>query len=639
MMHFTPKKAFGALAALLIFSVLITTVSCAAMFNKRAATGIAVILPTEKGPRFTRENAEDFATYFDITLYTVKDGKIEGEPVVEEKVSESTVISTLPGTYFVEVIASDESKDIVVGRGSSASNGAFWEEEDYEDGIFELKAGENVKAVVINMNVITNEEEPFFQLEFNPNKGIMHLESGIESESHTESPSYSKLRDTVLPQNVTREHYTFAGWTLNGKIVEQKDITTSLLYKGRADDGSITFIANWEPITHTVTCKNPDDTVIKKVTFTEADGYFLYAPENLPSKKYFDFGGWYSNPECKERFEGIPAGTTEDIVVYALWEPIEHNIIFEPNDGKFSTDVAESFFEYEGLTVLPTPTKDSVEFGGWYTDKSCTEKSKVTSVPVGTNSDLILYAKWNPIMHKVIYKDPDGSVLKEVSFEEAEGYSSLSEYVPSKDYFTFGGWYLDSVFKTQVSEGGIPAGTTRDIDVYAKWNFIQHSITLEGQSEIIFYEHQGYTEELPVPTQEGAEFDGWYTDKSFAAGSKVTSVPVGTNRDLILYAKWISTSNAGIEVKIDADIPQNKNYRIDTYGLPPEGYAVFDNWSLTNECYWYKNGVQVGGRREPTEIPFSELFEDKDVGVFTITCVFTADDGIEYSVSKTVTRE
>ncbi len=638
MMHFTPKKAFGALAALLIIPVLITTVSCAAMFGKQAATGIAVILPTEKGPRFTRENAEDFAEYFNITLYTIKDGVIEGEPLVKEKVAESTVISTLPGTYFVEVEAFDESNDIIVGCGSSASNGAFWEEEGYEDGIFELKAGENVKAVVINMIVTPDDEEPEFHVSFDPAGGEINLET-TGSNNHSENFVYSKLGEVVLYPDVDKPHYFFGGWMLKGKVVEQGEVSTSLLYKN-SNDGAISFVAKWNPIMHTVTYMDAGK-VIKTEQFEEANGIKLY----VPTKDYFEFGGWYMK-DAEFPTESIPAGTTEDVVVTADWSLIFHDVTFITNDGSLNPGTKKTFTEDEGYSKLPTPTKDGYEFAGWYTDKSCTEKSKVTSIPVGTNSDLILYAKWEPITHTLTCKHPDGTLIKTVTFTEVDGFDLYAkENDPEKEYFNFGGWYSDPACTDDERFSGIPAGTTEDVVVYARWEPIQHNIIFEpngGNFETEaadFFEYEGLTE-LPTPTKEGAEFDGWYTDKSFAAGSKVTSIAVGTNSDLILYAKWISTSNAGIEVEIDADIPQNKNYRIDTYGVPPEGYAVFDNWSLSDECYWYKNGVQVGGRRETTLIPFSELFdEETDVGVFTITCVFTAEDGKEYSVSKTVTRE
>lgn len=644
MMHFTPKKAFGALAALLIFSVLITTVSCAAMFGKQAATGIAVILPTEKGPRFTRENAEGFAKYFNITLYTVKDGKKEVEPLVMEQVAESTVISTLPGTYFVEVEAFAESNDIIVGRGSSASNGAFWEEEGYEDGIFELKAAENVKPVVINMNVTPDDKETVFTLIFNPDGGLIHFEK-TDSSVHTETAIYSKLGEVVLYPDVDKPHYSFGGWMLNGKVVEQGEVSTSLLYKN-SNDGAISFVAKWNPIMHTVTYMDADDnSVLKREQFEEANGIELYKP----TKPYFTFDRWYKDPELESFY--ISELTTEDVVLYAAWNKNIHNINFDPNGGTISPKPDSYFYEIDGYPKLPVPTMDGYKFAGWYKDKSFAEKSKVTEIAVGTSSDVTLYAKWEPKTHTLTCKHPDGTDIKEVTFTEVDGFDLYAkENDPEKEYFNFGGWYSDPACTDEKRFSGIPAGTTENVVVYALWEPIQHSISFvpnggkfETEAADYFFEYEGLAV-LPVPTQEGAEFGGWYRDKSCAADSQVTSIAVGTNSNLTLYAKWVSIIETGIGAEIDADIPSNAEYYIETTSYSE--YAVFKRLSPTSSssslsypCVWYKNGQEVISA-STTLISVKDLFKDTDVGVFTIACVFTpTGETIEYSASLTVTRE
>ncbi len=490
MMHFTPKKAFGALAALLITAVLLSTVSCAAMFNRKALTGVAILLPSDSDARYTRDNAEDFARFFDITLYRVKDGEKDGDPIIKEKVAGSTLISTLPGSYFAEVIAYNETKELNVGLGSSAQNGAFWGEEGYETGIFELKAGDTQKPVVINMNAVSDDEEPLFHLTFDPNGGNINLEE-TESGNHSETAVYSRLRDTVLPSDVTREHYHFGGWQLNGKTVEQKDITTALLYSN-SDDGAITFLAKWNPIMHKVTYMDAGE-IIKAEQFEEANGIELY----VPTKPYFTFDRWYRDPELESFY--ISELTTEDVVLYAAWNKNIHTINFNSNGG----------------TISPKP------------------------------------------------------------------------------------------------------------DSY-------------------FYEIDGYPE-LPVPTKDGYEFAGWYKDESFAADSKVTEIAVGTDQELTLFAKWVSTDNAGIDVSIGTDIPSDVDYYVSTVSGTPERYAVFQRYdelsssgTLGFPCKWFKNGAFV--RESTTTIIYaSDLFEETDVGVFTITCVFTVN-GKEYSATKTVTR-
>ena len=67
------------------------------------------------------------------------------------------------------------------------------------------------------------------------------------------------------------------------------------------------------------------------------------------------------------------------------------------------TDVLNLYANYGEIEYpsanLPIPTKEEVEFGGWYYDRECTRKVSSTVV---VDSDIItLYAKWieYPIKH------------------------------------------------------------------------------------------------------------------------------------------------------------------------------------------------------------------------------------------------
>jgi len=119
-----------------------------------------------------------------------------------------------------------------------------------------------------------------------------------------------------------------------------------------------------------------------------------------------------------------------------------------------------------------------------------------------------------------------------------ESIPDLDEIIPTKEGFTFGGWYTDANFK---KEAKITAGTTGEVVLYAKWI---SSFTLS-------YEYNGGaganfpTSYVPgddfdpsdyVPTKENSIFFGWYFDGEF---DERASFDEDTTGNKTLYARWL----------------------------------------------------------------------------------------------------
>ena len=103
---------------------------------------------------------------------------------------------------------------------------------------------------------------------------------------------------------------------------------------------------------------------------------------------------------------------------------------------------------------------------------------------------------------------------------------------PTKEGYTFLGWYLNN---TKVTE--IPVGTTGNINLVAKWEKVLAKYTinydvdggiLPNDAVLEFNENEKVT--LSVPTKEGYNFLGWYE------GEKLVSEV--TNKNYNLVAKW-----------------------------------------------------------------------------------------------------
>ena len=102
------------------------------------------------------------------------------------------------------------------------------------------------------------------------------------------------------------------------------------------------------------------------------------------------FLGWYTAVTDGEKVtsESICEG---DITLYAHWEKMSYDVIFDANGGSSEdTSLYSQEVEYMGCAVEPAdPAKEGFVFEGWYTEGD--EKFDFTTPITG---DLNLIAKW-----------------------------------------------------------------------------------------------------------------------------------------------------------------------------------------------------------------------------------------------------
>ena len=154
---------------------------------------------------------------------------------------------------------------------------------------------------------------------------------------------------------------------------------------------------------------------------------------------------------------------------------------------------------------------------------------------------------------------------------------------PTKEGYSFSGWYLNDVKVTE-----IPAGTTGDIKLVAKWAEVSYNINYQLDGGVNAEANPAtYTVldkvTLAEPTKVGYNFLGWYLDNEL-----VTEIAVGTTGDVEVVAKW-ELANYNITYNLDGGVNNEANH--DTYTVldkvelavpTKEGYA-FLGWYLNNE--------------------------------------------------------
>ena len=129
-----------------------------------------------------------------------------------------------------------------------------------------------------------------------------------------EGPASYLYGEVVALPEVEKEHFEFAGWTLNGEafkgIVESTEGDLSLVATWIQVETEISFVLNQDGATL------PD---AEDIFYTQ-EGVDLSAAEYIPTAPGALFAGWYLDADLTEAVTEIDAGTTEAVTLYAKWE-------------------------------------------------------------------------------------------------------------------------------------------------------------------------------------------------------------------------------------------------------------------------------------------------------------------------------
>ncbi len=189
-----------------------------------------------------------------------------------------------------------------------------------------------------------------------------------------------------------------------------------------------------------------------------------------PTKTGYTFVRW--NDELGTEFN-FNTPINKNTNLYAEFTPNEYTITLFLDGGSLEEGTENSVkVTYNAPFTLPTPTKEGFEFIRWTLNGS--ELPAVYNI--ADNS--IATAVWREEPKTIIYILNDGTNNAEnpTSFRNDESLT-ITLKPASKDYYKFGGWYLDSSFNTQVTE--INTFGEDDITLYAKFTPITYTIDYE----------------------------------------------------------------------------------------------------------------------------------------------------------------
>jgi len=322
------------------------------------------------------------------------------------------------------------------------------------------------------------------------------------------------------PEDPTKTGFTFGGWFSDVGLLTAYTITTM-------PNANITLYAKWNEVivTATLTFETNGGSLIAPIT--QNAGTLITAPTN-PTKAGYTFGGWYSDVALTTvyTFGNMP---TSNFTIYAKWTANNYTITFEENGGSVVTDITQAYLST--VTAPSNPTRDGYTFGGWYSDVALTTAYTFGTMPM---NGITLYAKWTIRNYTIIFEENGGSLTPDIT----QPYLSVvtEPAHPTREGYTFGGWYNDMSFTTglYVFDSMPLHGRT----LYAKWTANTYTITFieNGGSDVTdITQDYGTTLIIPVPVKTYHVFDGWFTDVDLTVPFTHVNMPLG---GATLYAKY-----------------------------------------------------------------------------------------------------
>lgn len=420
-------------------------------------------------------------------------------------------------------------------------------------------------------------------------------------ENNAANPAtFTNGTDTIQLKDPTKKGGTFIGWydqAVGGnKVTEIKCAETY---------NDVTLYAQFELVNYKITYNG-----VENATHTNPGTYTVDNEVTLTPavKTGYTFIGWFDAETEGNKVEKIALGSTEDKTLWARFEKTVYTITYD--FGTVTVNNADTFpktYTIEDDTIqLPTPAVDpGTTFVRWLD----ADGNPISQIVTGSYGDITVKAEWKHTEYKLFYHFGTGVGHEDVDnsaniVEYFSKYDTVTLYNAKRSHFVFDGWYdkdpLANEDAKKITE--IPAGTTRDVTVYAKWTPVEYAIEYDKEGYMVVGEEKVYFENnaakmpetipstynfttdltLPVPTREGYAFEGWFDP---ATGEIITSIKAGTRDgditgDMKLVAVW-SVGKWNVTIRYI----YNKDYQL-AAGLT-DADAIFKTELIPDVAYGY----------------------------------------------------
>ena len=386
---------------------------------------------------------------------------------------------------------------------------------------------------------------------------------------------YTVIDDDFALPTPTRNGYEFVGWTGEGIITPQLNVTIP-----KGSTGNQTYTAKWHVIEYTITLDTNGGPNVSPIKYTVEDSFTL----PYPLRPGYEFAGWTLDGSGM-----LPAttliiyyGTTGDLHYKAEWRLAEYTITLDLNGGsgkeKVVYTITDEVFE------LPTPTRNGYEFVGWTGERITTPQTSV-KIPKGSTGNKAYTANWKVIQYTIITLLEGGNAGSSGAYVYTVE-ETFTLPTPTRTGYTFWGWTGEGITKPQPSVT-IPRGSTGDKTYIENWVETGYTITLDlnggSGKEKVIYTMTDEDFELPTPTRHGYEFVGW-TGEGITTPQTSVKIPKGSMGNKAYTANWKVIRYTITLVTNGGAVIASIRYTVEdsvTLPIPPErpGYE-FAGWVL-----------------------------------------------------------
>ena len=306
----------------------------------------------------------------------------------------------------------------------------------------------------------------------------------------------------------TRNGYEFVGWTGEGIIMPQLNVTIPT-----GSTGDKAYTANWQVIEYTITLDTNGGPNVSPIKYTVEDSFTL----PYPLRPGYEFAGWTLDGSGM-----LPAttliiyyGTTGDLHYKAEWRLAEYTINMDLNGGSGKEKVVYTITDED--FELPTPTRNGYEFVGWTGERITTPQTSV-KIPKGSTGNKAYTANWKVIRYTITLVTNGGAVIASIRYTVED--SVTLPIPPERPGYEFAGWVLDGSGQFPSTPMIIPEGSTGDRIYEAEWRVATYTITYVShgkaynwvQYTIKNQVYFGAPEEDPSYYLPGYTFVGWKID-------------------------------------------------------------------------------------------------------------------------------
>lgn len=422
----------------------------------------------------------------------------------------------------------------------------------------------------------------------------------VEVENRT---SYT-IEDIFTLNNPQKEGYEFDGWTCSQLLID-KQITCTIVNK----NGDLHFIANYKPITYTITLNAGDGSVNPTFVKVEFNANYLLP---VAEKSGYNFAYW-ANSENVQMTDGLGNSLSVYKVVghstfTAVYTPKEYVITLDAKGGSLPSLTAS--VKYDNHYTLQVPTKDNYLFIGYYDSENnqVTNASGQSLSPYKVLGNSTYYARYEGALVYVTY-DANGGVVNGIqTFTVRYGneYGTLS--TATKNGYEFEGWYKDELLTQKITSNSVVSDGNAHF-LYANYTPITYNIdyVLGSGGSMPSGNPYSYTIETPDVTltdasRDGYKFIGW-VGGDYETATKNAVITQGSTGDLTFTAVY-----EVIEYTISYTLNGGENHADNptTYTIE-SGIITLKYPTKTGYTFSYWEGTALDGKVKDVVIPSGSI--------------------------------